>query len=58
MLSDRLVEVALLELPETIAAIRFAHHEQFPHEDSPSDADVIAAILVAYQSIVDADLTG
>ena len=55
MLSDRLVEVALLELPETIAAIRFAHHEQFPHEDSPSDSDVIAAILVAYQSIVDAN---
>ncbi len=51
MISDPLVDVAIQELPETLAAIRFAFLEQFPMEMPPDDADVLVALCYAYQLI-------
>lgn len=53
MISDQLVDVAIHELPEALAAIRFAFQEQFPAEPPPDDADVLAALLYAYEVITD-----
>jgi hypothetical protein len=49
MISPQLVEVAMLELPETIAAIRFAFRERFPTHPVPDDADIMAALNQAFE---------
>ncbi len=51
MISDPLVDVAIQELPETLAAIRFALREACPHEPPPDDAAILVALCYAYQLI-------
>ncbi len=58
MISDPLVDVAIQELPEALAAIRFAFREHCPSEAPPDDADILAALCYAYQLITGECATG
>lgn len=51
MISEALITIAVQELPETLAAFRFAFLEAFPTEPPPEDTDIIAALIAAHALI-------